>query len=343
MATGEVDAYLQRLIAERGFSRHTIDAYRRDLALLESIAGDEGWAALDPTVLRRWVAGATRSGAAPKSIARRLSAWRGFLDWVVQRGAIPANPAHGLRAPRARKRLPKALSPDQALGLVTPPAAGAGGFAASRDAAMLELLYSSGLRLSELTGLDLRYFEESGYRSRSWFDLAEREVNVLGKGAKRRAVPVGTHALAALDEWIGERGRWLALHPAADTRALFLSAQGRRLSNRSVQLRLAKLARERGVPARVHPHVLRHSFASHLLQSSGDLRAVQELLGHASIATTQVYTALGLPAPGERLRRGAPARATALELRRSTRPRRRLRRRAASRLEKARWNPNTYR
>ncbi|MCL4745350.1 MAG: tyrosine recombinase XerC [Burkholderiaceae bacterium] len=292
MAAGEVDAYLQRLTAERGCSRHTIDAYRRDLALLESIAGERGWAALDPTVLRRWVAGANRSGAAPKSIARRLSAWRGFLDWIVQRGAIPANPARGLRAPRARKRLPKALSPDQALGLVTPPAEGLRGFAELRDSAILELFYSCGLRLSELTGLDLRYFEEPGYRSQSWLDLGGSEVSVLGKGAKRRTVPVGAPALAALRNWIDERGRWRVVHPAADPHALFLSARGLRLSNRGVQMRLEKLARERGVPARVHPHVLRHSFASHLLQSSGDLRAVQELLGHASIATTQVYTAL---------------------------------------------------
>lgn len=295
MAAGEVEAYLQRLIAERGCSPHTADAYRRDLALLVAIAGEGGWPALDEAALRRWVAGAARAGAAPKSIARRLSAWRGFLDAIVQRGLIASNPARGVRAPRARKRLPKALSPDQAMSLVSAPAgapASAGGFAGLRDAAMLELLYSSGLRLAELTGLDARYFEEAGYRSHSWLSLAEREVSVRGKGGKRRTVPVGAPAIAALGAWLDERARWLAARPGADARALFLSARGARLSNRAVQLRLARIARERGVPANVHPHVLRHSFASHLLQSSGDLRAVQELLGHSSIATTQVYTSL---------------------------------------------------
>ncbi len=292
MPAGEVHAYLQRLVSERGCSPNTVDAYRRDLTLLEKIAGDAGWPALDEAALRRWLAGAVRSGAAPKSIARRLSAWRGFLDAIVRQGLIASNPARGLRAPRARKRLPKALSPDQALSLVSAQPVGSPGFAAARDAAMLELLYSSGLRLSELTGLDLHYFEEPGYRSRSWLSLAECEVTVFGKGGKRRTVPVGAPAVAALRDWIAQRANWLASRPAAEQRALFLSARGRRLSNRGVQLRLAHAARERGVPANVHPHVLRHSFASHLLQSSGDLRAVQELLGHASIATTQVYTSL---------------------------------------------------
>jgi integrase/recombinase XerC len=157
---------------------------------------------------------------------------------------------------------------------------------------MLELFYSSGLRLSELTSLDVRHFAEAGTRSNSWLDLAEAEVTVLGKGGKRRTVPVGGPALAALRAWLAERERWLGEHPAADPRPLFVSALGRRLANRTVQVRLKRLAQRRGVPANVHPHVLRHSFASHLLQSSGDLRAVQELLGHASIATTQVYTSL---------------------------------------------------
>jgi integrase/recombinase XerC len=294
VADPAVEAWLLRLAAERACSPRTIDAYRRDLAQLRGFAGERGWAGLGEADLRRAVAAASRASASPRSIARRLSAWRGFFDWLAERGEVDANPARGVRAPRAGKRLPKALTPDLALSLVEGPGAGtaAASFEALRDAAMLELFYSSGLRLSELTSLDVHYVEEDGYRSRSWLDLREAEVNVLGKGGKRRTVPVGRAALAALERWLLERERWLARHPAAERRALFVSGLGRRLANRTVQQRLKRLAIERGIPADVHPHVLRHSFASHLLQSSGDLRAVQELLGHANIATTQVYTSL---------------------------------------------------
>ncbi|HWS76454.1 MAG TPA: tyrosine recombinase XerC [Quisquiliibacterium sp.] len=300
-----------RLAAERGYSPRTIESYRLDLAELQRVAAGRPWSVLVEADLRRWVAGAMRAGLAPRSIARRLSSWRGFFDALAESGEIASNPARGLRAPKAGRRLPKALSPDQAMRLVDggeaaraagAPAAGrsAGGaveagdapFEALRDQAMLELFYSSGLRLSELTSLDVRPFDAPPARSLGWLDLAEAEVTVTGKGGKRRTVPVGGAAAAALQAWLAERARWLALHPAADQRPLFLSARGRRLANRTVQARLARLARIRGVPADVHPHVLRHSFASHLLQSSGDLRAVQELLGHASIATTQVYTSL---------------------------------------------------
>ena len=308
-----IEAWLRRLATERGYSPKTIASYRGDLAELQRVAADRPWSDLDEADLRRWIAGAMRAGLAPRSIARRLSAWRGFFDALAEAGEVASNPARGLRAPKAGRRLPKALSPDQAMRLVD--GAGSGGAAASgaaasgadgtaagpgqdppfealRDQAILELFYSSGLRLSELTGLDLRHFEAPPQRSAGWLDLAEAEVTVTGKGGKRRTVPVGAAAIAALQAWIEERARWLALHPAADPRPLFLSARGTRLSNRTVQDRLARLARRRGVPVGVHPHVLRHSFASHLLQSSGDLRAVQELLGHASIATTQVYTSL---------------------------------------------------
>jgi len=289
-----IERYLARLVTERGYSPRTIDGYRRDLALLAAIEDGRGWRALTQSDLRRWIAQQTRAGGAPRSIARRLSAWRGFLDALAEQGLVESNPARGLRAPRAGKRLPKALSPDQALSLVqaADDVRGEEGFESLRDQAMLELFYSSGLRLSELTSLDVRHFAEAGVRSNSWLDLAEAEVTVLGKGGKRRTVPVGGPALAALRAWLAERERWLGEHPAADPRPLFVSSLGRRLSNRTVQVRLKRLAQRRGVPANVHPHVLRHSFASHLLQSSGDLRAVQELLGHASIATTQVYTSL---------------------------------------------------
>jgi integrase/recombinase XerC len=240
------------------------------------------------------VAAAARAGLAPSSIARRLSAWRGFFDWLAARGELGTNPARGVRAPRRGKRLPKALAPDLALRYVVPAEdEDTASFERTRDQAVIELLYSSGLRLSELTGLDARYVEAAGgYRSAGWLSRDEAEVQVLGKGGKRRTVPVGGPALAAIDAWLARRAAFLALHPGADPHALFLSTRGARLSGRAVQRSVRRIAIERGVPVDVHPHVLRHSFASHLLQSSGDLRAVQELLGHASIATTQVYTSL---------------------------------------------------
>jgi len=286
-----IQAYLARLSTERGYSPKTIDSYGRDLRLLASIAAGRPWSALDETGLRRWIAAQVRGAASPRSIARRLSCWRGFFDWLAERGEITANPARGLRAPRASRRLPKALSPDQALQLLSAHAT-PDSFEAVRDQAMLELFYSSGLRLSELTGVDVRYFRDASGASVSWLDLREAEVTVLGKGGKRRTVPVGMAARQALDAWLNAREKLLATCPSADGRALFLSRLGRRLSNRSVQLRIKRLALQRAIPADVHPHVMRHSFASHLLQSSGDLRAVQELLGHANISTTQVYTAL---------------------------------------------------
>jgi integrase/recombinase XerC len=308
MATAErtdaaIDGYLLRLRTERGCSPRTLDGYGRELATLARHADGRAWPAIDEGDVRRWVAQAARDGLSPTSIARRLSAWRGFFDWLAARGELHANPARGVRAPRRPKRLPKALPPDLALRFVdggddapadpsVPSDPDALAFERLRDQAIVELLYSSGLRLSELTGLDARYVEAGAYRSAGWLARDEAEVQVLGKGGKRRTVPVGGPALAALDAWLAARTRWLALHPDADPHALFLARRGGRLSNRSVQRLVRRLALERGVPADVHPHVLRHSFASHLLQSSGDLRAVQELLGHASIATTQVYTSL---------------------------------------------------
>jgi integrase/recombinase XerC len=295
-----IDGYLMRLRTERGCSPRTLEGYGRELAALSRHADGRAWGSIDEGDVRRWVAQAARDGLSPASIARRLSAWRGFFDWLAGRGELRANPARGVRAPRRPRRLPKALPPDLALRCVTPGEAlpadpsdpDAIAFERLRDQAIVELLYSSGLRLSELTGLDARYVEAGAYRSAGWLSRDEAEVQVLGKGGKRRTVPVGAPALAALDAWLQARARWLALHPEADPRALFLARRGARLSNRAVQRLVRRLAIERGVPADVHPHVLRHSFASHLLQSSGDLRAVQELLGHASIATTQVYTAL---------------------------------------------------
>lgn len=292
-----IDAYLLRLQTERGCSPRTIDGYRRELTLLAGLVGGRAWSDIAEPEVRRWVAAASREGLAATSIARRLSAWRGFFDWLAADGGLATNPARGVRAPRRPRRLPKALSPDIAMRMVEPPAADAApaptaDFERLRDQAIVELLYSSGLRLSELIGLDAVYVETQVHRSRGWLSRAEAEVLVSGKGGKRRTVPVGAPALAALDVWLACRRDWLALHPGADPHALFLSSRGPRLGARAVQRLIARIAIERGVPSQVHPHVLRHSFASHLLQSSGDLRAVQELLGHASIATTQVYTSL---------------------------------------------------
>lgn len=293
------EQWLERLTVERGYSPRTIASYRQALALLAELAGPTEFAAITAQQVRGWIARLSRQGQAPRTTAQRLSVWRGFFDYCARETGQPAaaaeslaNPARGIKAPRAPRRLPKALSPDLAGQLVDyQPGAS---FEMQRDKAMLELLYSSGLRLAELCSLDAAYQQDrvSGYQSESWLDVAEAQVTVLGKGSKSRTVPVGRAALDALALWLEMRGQWLQDHPRADQAALFLSNRGRRLSHRSVQVRLKRLALKQGIPANVHPHVLRHSFASHVLQSSGDLRAVQELLGHASISTTQVYTSL---------------------------------------------------
>ena len=283
-----VGRFLDELARQRRLSPHTVAAYRRDIAELARLAGERPLTGLLTADVRHALARLHAGGLAPASLARKLSAWRRFFDWLGRRGEMAGNPAIGIRAPRRAKRLPKALAPDQAVQLAghvpgTAPLA-------LRDKAMVELLYSSGLRLSELVGLDWRYFatDADGGGSTSWLDLDARRVTVLGKGGKVRQVPVGGPAIEALRQWLHAR----AAMPGASSRALFVSAQGRRISARSVQLRLDRLAAALGLGVRVHPHVLRHSMASHVLQSSGDLRAVQELLGHASIATTQIYTRL---------------------------------------------------
>lgn len=292
--------YLRMLATERGCSPRTVASYREDLRALERLRAGRAWSAIGEGDVRRWVAEAARAELAPRSIARRLSCWRGFFDWLAEDageesagevGTIRANPVRGVRAPKAPRRLPKALSPDDARTLVDfdvddrPESV--------RDKALIELFYSCGLRLSELIGLDHRYHESPDYRSAGWIDMDSADATVLGKGGKRRSVPIGGPATSALGQWLRARQQWLIRAGTdADTHALFIGIRGRRLSPRMVQAIVKRLARTRGVPANVHPHVLRHSFASHLLQSSGDLRAVQELLGHQSIATTQVYTSL---------------------------------------------------
>ncbi|WP_428979432.1 tyrosine recombinase XerC [Cupriavidus oxalaticus] len=288
--------YLDWLRGSRKLADHTLASYSRDLRVLQAhavrYAPGVALLALQTPHIRNFAARLHGSGLVGTSIARTLSAWRGFYQWAARHGhGVTVNPVEGVRAPRSGHALPKALSVEHAVALV---AHTAGTDAqAVRDHAVYELFYSSGLRLSELVQLDLRYAAVDGYRSSGWLDLAGAEVTVTGKGARRRTVPVGSKAIEALRAWIAVRDT--LLRPGAapeDAHALFLGPRGRRLSMRAVQLRLKQQALGAGVPADVHPHMLRHSFATHLLQSSGDLRAVQEMLGHASISTTQIYTAL---------------------------------------------------
>ncbi len=280
--------YLQEIAAQRRLAALTVDAYRRDLAKLAELAGATPPDKLVGADLRRFVAKLHGAGLGGATLARTLSAWRGFYRWLGAQGLVGANPAVGIRAPKRPRRLPKALAPDQAVQLAAHDTDGSP--LALRDRAMVELLYSSGLRLAELVSLDWRCFPAQGRQpaSKSWIDLDSNEVTVTGKGGKTRAVPIGAAAAQALRDWLAAR----ATLPRADERALFISARGARIAPRSVQSRLALLARRLGLGVHVHPHVLRHSMASHVLQSSGDLRAVQELLGHANIATTQIYTKL---------------------------------------------------
>lgn len=280
--------YLNELATQRRLSPHTVAAYRRDLAELAALAGHADWPALTHFDIRRLAAKLHASGQSPRSIARKLSGWRGFFEWLARRAGLPSNPVDGVRAPRRARALPKALAVDDAVQLMEGGAHGHPSPFELCNRAMFELLYSSGLRVSELAGLDLAYQPRPGEPAPlGWLDLAAGEVVVTGKGGKMRRGPVGEPARAALAAWLAVRP------PARDgSAALFLSARATRISPRVVQLRLKRHAQRVGSPVHVHPHMLRHSFASHLLQSSGDLRAVQELLGHASITSTQVYTSL---------------------------------------------------
>ncbi|MBW7901188.1 MAG: tyrosine recombinase XerC [Rhodocyclaceae bacterium] len=277
-AAGPIDAWLAELAGQRRQSAHTVAAYRRDLALLVELAGDTPLADLQTHHVRRFLAQLHGRGLSGRSLARVLSAWRGFYRWLGLRGEAAGNPVAGVRPPKSPKALPRALSPDEASALLTSTGDDA---LALRDQAICELFYSSGLRLAELAALDVGCLA----------DVADGEVRVLGKRNKERIVPVGRVARAALAAWAARRGELLRAD-AADEPALFLGRTGSRLSPRAIQARLGRRALLLGLPTHVHPHMLRHSFASHVLQSSGDLRAVQEMLGHASIASTQVYTHL---------------------------------------------------
>ena len=275
MTGTSVDSFLDELAHQRRASPHTLAAYGHDLARLTGLAGERALSDLAPHQLRRFVMQLHGQGLAAGSLARTLSAWRAYYRWLAKRSAIARNPCDGLRAPKRPKALPKALSIDQTQALLDVPAEA---LLEVRDKAMFELFYSSGLRLSELAGLNLH----------GGLDRAEGTVTVTGKRGKTRVVPLGAKAAAAIDEWLAQRSELAG----GDEPALFVSRRGTRLTPSQLRSRLKRSALQAGLPTHVHPHMLRHSFASHLLQSSGDLRAVQELLGHANITTTQVYTRL---------------------------------------------------
>jgi integrase/recombinase XerC len=264
--------YAQHLATQPARTR---EAYLRDIGVLKALAGEAALTALSPAMLRRFLAALHARGLSGRSLARMLSGWRAFYRFALERDPkLKDDPCAGLKAPKSARRLPAALSPDEAVRLVTIESDDS---LAIRDRALFELAYSSGLRLSELSGLDV-----------DSIDLTTGEVRVWGKGSKERIVPVGAPACEAIRVWLKVRGGL----PVRDADAMFLSRSGRRIAPRAIEQRLAFWAVERGLARHVHPHMLRHSFASHVLQSSGDLRAVQEMLGHASIASTQVYTHL---------------------------------------------------
>jgi len=266
-----IDEYLAHLAVERQASAHTLDAYRRDLGALAGWARGRDLLALDGNDLRAFIAAEHRRGLSPKSLQRRLSACRSLYRWLLKQGRLPASPAEGVRAPKPPRKLPQVLDVDEAVQLVQLPTDAPLGL---RDRALLELFYSSGLRLSEVCML-------------RWGDLDFEAglITVLGKGSKQRIVPVGSHARRALLDW-------REASAGAGTGFVFPGRGGARISARAIQLRIKQLALRQGMFKRIHPHLLRHSFASHVLESSGDLRGVQELLGHADIATTQIYTHL---------------------------------------------------
>jgi integrase/recombinase XerC len=268
--------YIQHLTFERGLSPLTCKSYNRDIHLLLSLSGQTDLKQITNLHIRRFIAMLHGQNLSAKSIARALSAWRGFYDYLIQHKEFTQNPVIGLRAPKSAKTLPQALSVDQTVKLVNIPGDDS---LALRDHAIFELFYSSGLRLSELVNLDI-----------DKLDLSDGTVTVTGKGNKTRIVPLGSHAVGAIQNWLQQRAIIRVNDKNPD--ALFVTQQGRRITPRAVQYRMKTWAIKQGINADVHPHMLRHSFATHVLQSSGDLRAVQEMLGHANISTTQVYTHL---------------------------------------------------
>jgi integrase/recombinase XerC len=278
-----IERFASHLTHERRLSGHTVAAYRRDLLKLKTFCAERrilAWSALEQPLVRTFAAAEHAAGLGPRSIQRRLSAVRTFYEFLLREGYCGGNPAQDVRAPKSKKRLPAALDADQMGRLLEFRVDDA---LSARDKAIMELFYSSGLRLAELTSLDL-----------GAIDLADRTVRVHGKGSKTRVLPIGRFAVDALRKWLLERSA-MQKHSSpreSNEAAVFIGRGGRRLSARAVQLRVGGWARRQGLGVHVHPHMFRHSFATHLLESSSDLRGVQELLGHADIGTTQVYTHL---------------------------------------------------
>ena len=294
-----VQAYLAHVQHEKRLAARTVALYTADLQRLQMLAQQEGitLGQVQAAHLRRWIASMHSQGRSARGIALILSGWRGFYHWLVQSGQLQHNPLDGVRAPKAAKPLPKALPVDAAVQLAnfqhTAAPAGAqrrnqaddAAWREVRDQLMVELLYGSGLRVGELVGLDA----QPGPQAKGWLDLDDAQAHVLGKGSKRRSVPLGRVAVEKARQWLALRA---TLAKAAHTPALLIGRNGTRLTAQAIWQQLRKRSQQAGLPVPVHPHMLRHSFASHLLQSSGDLRAVQELLGHANISTTQIYTRL---------------------------------------------------
>jgi integrase/recombinase XerC len=291
-----IERYLEHVRVEKRLAARTVELYALDLHKLAEFAAATPIDLLQVhnAHIRRWVAKMHGAGRSGRGIALILSGWRGFYAWLGREGQVASNPVQDVRAPKAPKPLPKALSVDDAVQLASFQNANpdADAWTEARDAAMVELLYGCGLRVGELVGLDVQASAEGDRAGRGWIDLQAAEAHVTGKGAKRRTAPVGAMALAALQRWLAVRDQRLPAGALDATPALFTGPRGTRLSPQAVWQRLKRRSLQAGLATPVHPHMLRHSFASHLLQSSGDLRAVQELLGHANITTTQVYTRL---------------------------------------------------
>jgi integrase/recombinase XerC len=280
------ERYLEHVRVEKRLAARTVELYALDLQKLSDHAAKAGveLTHVQNGHVRRWVAQMHGAGRSGRGIALILSGWRGFYAWLGRQGLVASNPVQDVRAPKAPKPLPKALSVDDSVQLATYLNTDGDPWPDARDAAMVELLYGCGLRVGELVGLDAA----ASTTARGWIDLQACEAHVLGKGSKRRTVPVGRKAMEALIRWLAVRDK-SGGEPQA---ALFVGRHGTRLTAQAIWQRLKRRSLLAGLATPVHPHMLRHSFASHLLQSSGDLRAVQELLGHANITTTQVYTRL---------------------------------------------------
>lgn len=290
-----VEKYLEHVRVERRLAARTVELYAIHLQALSANAAEAGLALdrVQTAHIRRWMAQLHSAGREPRGIALVLSCWRSFYRWLGNEGLVGFNPVQDVHAPKAARPLPKALAVDDAVRLAETYDPEADPWTEARDGAIVEVLYGCGLRVSELTGLDAR----ASHTALGWIDLDAMEANVLGKGSKRRIVPLGSKAAEAVRDWLAVRGDCPALATAglrdpAGAAALFINGKGLRMSSHAVWKLLRERSLKAGLAAPVHPHMLRHSFASHVLQSSSDLRAVQELLGHANIATTQIYTRL---------------------------------------------------